>query len=177
MTMTLRAALLSVVVVLGAALLGACSSSAKPIVDLGRATLPTVVPPPALPVNGPAIGTLHVVAGPGGRLAFSPTLIPARTGIYRIDVKVATAGHTFSFLDSSTRSRFLTLNTPGVTVTTRAFFAQGGDYDFVCTVPGHQAMVGVVRVNGPTESLDQAQTAAASGVAGGTGAATTTSVG
>jgi outer membrane protein assembly factor BamB len=113
-----------------------------------------------LPTNGPAQGTLRVTAAPRGTLSFAPASLSARTGIYRIDIDIAAAGHNFGFESSETRAPIVALDDAGKTVSVRAFFPHAGDYAFACFVPGHAAMRGVVHVSGPTLTLDEAVAAA-----------------
>ncbi len=106
--------------------------------------------------------TLNVTAAPGGNLAFSPSRLSATTGLTKIDVTVAGAGHTFSLQDASTLFASLSLDAAGTKKDGVAFFPQAGTYVFFCAIPGHEAagMKGTITVTGKPATLTQALTAA-----------------
>jgi plastocyanin len=106
--------------------------------------------------------TISVTAAPGGRLAFSPNQLAAKTGLATIAVTVAGAGHTFDIRDPATLFASLSLDAAGTKKDGVAFFAQAGKYEFFCAIPGHEAagMKGTITVTGPTTTLTAALTAA-----------------
>jgi plastocyanin len=103
---------------------------------------------------------LKVTAAPGGNFAFAPNDISATTGLFKVTVTFAVAGHSFAFHEGTTR--FAELKPPGAgPVTGVGFFPAPGDYHFYCTYAGHEAagMHGVIHVTGPPMTIDQAATA------------------
>ena len=117
--------------------------------------------PATLPANLKTTQTVKITEAPGGQLAFSPTSVNATTGLATMNIDFAAAGHTFAFHETSTL--FAELKPAGAGPDSGvAFFPAAGDYNFYCTVPGHEAagMKGVVHVTGPTVTLPQALTAA-----------------
>ncbi|MDQ1385345.1 MAG: hypothetical protein QOG65_2724 [Actinomycetota bacterium] len=118
---------------------------------------------------------IPVTAAPGGKLAFAPSQLKAKTGLAKFDVSVAGAGHTFTMQDPSTLMQQLVLNAAGTKVSGVAFFSKAGSYTFYCSVPGHEAagMKGEVVVTGPPVTLDKALTDAGNppGAVAGGGAA------
>ncbi|HWS48251.1 MAG TPA: plastocyanin/azurin family copper-binding protein [Acidimicrobiia bacterium] len=118
--------------------------------------------PATLPATLKTKQQSNVTAAPGGALAFAPSTLNATTGLDKINVKVATGGHTFTFESSETMFETLQLNTAGETVSGVALFPHEGTYTFYCTIPGHReaGMTGVIKVTGPTVTLSQALTAA-----------------
>jgi plastocyanin len=135
---------------------GSTSSTSTPL-----ASDPADIGPPPLPAAGPAQGTLRITAGPGNSLTFAPDNLNARTGLYRVTIEVASAGHAFAFLSPSTRFASLTLDRAGAEVSGRVLFPKAGNYEFACLVPGHKGMAGIVHVTGPDRTLDQALSDAA----------------
>ena len=115
-----------------------------------------------LKADSPVVGTLHITAAPGGQLTFSPDTLNATTGIYRVVVNFAAAGHTFAFHETLTLFKELTPADAGP-ASGVVFFPTAGDYHFYCTVPGHAeaGMRGIVHVTGGPLTLHQAQVAAA----------------
>jgi plastocyanin len=101
---------------------------------------------------------LAVTAAPGGRLAFAPNQLTATTGLAKIDVLVAGAGHTFTMQDATTLFKQLDLNAAGDKVSGVAFFEKPGSYTFFCAVPGHEAagMKGTITVTGAPMTLADA---------------------
>lgn len=112
-----------------------------------------------LKVKQPA---LEVTAAPGGKLAFAPPQLKATTGLAKIDVTVAGAGHTFTMQDATTLFKQLDLNAAGDKVSGVAFFEKPGKYTYFCSVPGHEAagMKGEVTVTGAAVTLAEALKAA-----------------
>jgi plastocyanin len=103
--------------------------------------------------------TIDVVAAPGGALEFAPSNLEGPTGLIKFDVEVAAAGHTFAFTDAETKlNEPLQLEPPGETVPGVGFFAEEGEYEFICTIPGHAeaGMKGVLTVAGDPITLDEA---------------------
>ena len=105
--------------------------------------------------------TIAITEAPGGQLAFSPTSVNAKTGLATMNINFAAAGHTFAFHEATTLFKELAPTGAGPDSGV-ALFPSAGDYNFYCTVPGHEAagMHGVVHVTGPTVTLQQALTAA-----------------
>lgn len=101
---------------------------------------------------------IKVTAAIGGKLAFTPDVLKAKTGLVKIDVSVAGAGHTFNFHDPTTLWTSLALNTAGTTDSGIAYFAKAGSYAFFCAIPGHEAagMKGTITVTGPPMTLAEA---------------------
>ena len=91
-------------------------------------------------------------------LKFQPADLNATTGLAKFNVNIAAAGHTFGFHEANTLFGELTLNNQGQTDSGVAFFPAPGDYNYFCSIPGHEAagMKGVVHVTGPTVTLAQA---------------------
>jgi plastocyanin len=120
--------------------------------ETGPSTLPET-----LKVTQPVI---PVTAAPGGRLAFAPSQLTAKTGLAKIEVTVAGAGHTFTMQDPTTLFAQLDLNAAGTKVSGIAFFEKPGSYTFFCSIPGHEAagMKGSIRVTGPPVTLQKALT-------------------
>jgi plastocyanin len=106
--------------------------------------------------------TISLTAAPGGRLAFSPNQLAAKTGLATIAVTVAGAGHTFDMRDPSTLFASLSLDVAGAKKDGVAFFPQAGKYEFFCAIPGHEAagMKGTITVTGKPMTLTEALTAA-----------------
>jgi len=106
--------------------------------------------------------TISVTAAPGGRLAFSPNRLVAKTGLATIAVTIAGAGHTFDMRDPTTLFAALSLDAAGAKKDGVAFFPHAGSYGFFCAIPGHdaQGMNGTITVTGPTTTLTAAVTAA-----------------
>ena len=121
-----------------------------------EATGPTSLPA-TLKVKQPP---LKVTAAPGNALKFVPDALTATTGLAKIDVSVAGAGHTFSMQDPTTLWASLSLNAAGTTDSGVAYFAKPGSYVFFCAIPGHEAagMKGVITVTGPPVTLAAALT-------------------
>jgi plastocyanin len=103
---------------------------------------------------------LSVTAAPGGALAFAPNSLDGETGLIKFNINVAAGGHTFAFTDASTLlASPLQLEPPGATVPGVGYFAEEGDYEFICTIPGHAAggMKGTLHVEGEAvPTLDEA---------------------
>ncbi|MDQ1447426.1 MAG: hypothetical protein QOC79_397 [Actinomycetota bacterium] len=114
--------------------------------------------PTTLPATLKTKQTIQVTAAPGGRLAFSPNQLAAKTGLATIVVTVAGAGHTFDMRDPSTLFASLSLDAAGAKKDGVAFFAQAGKYEFFCAIPGHdaQGMHGTITVTGATTTLTAA---------------------
>jgi plastocyanin len=113
-----------------------------------------------LTAAGPSQGSFMITAQPAAPLAFGPSSLSMKTGIYTINFRDgANTTHTLNFDQSSTLWAGLVLNTQGETLKSRIFFPSAGDYTFYCAVPGHRAagMQGVVHVTGPTLTLTQAE--------------------
>ncbi len=123
---------------------------------------PEATGPTTLPATLKTTQTLNVTAAIGGALRFTPSALTAKTGLAKIDVKIAGAGHTFSMHDPETLWTSLSLNTVGATDSGVAFFPKAGTYTFFCAIPGHEAagMKGTITVTGPTMTLTQALVAA-----------------
>jgi len=117
--------------------------------------------PTTLPETLKTKQTIQVTAAPGGRLAFSPNQLTAKTGLATIAVTIAGAGHTFDMRDSTTLFAALSLDAAGTKKDGVAFFAAPGTYGFFCAIPGHDAagMHGTITVSGPATTLTQALTA------------------
>jgi plastocyanin len=109
-------------------------------------------------------GTFTITAGPGGALAFAPSSISVKTGIYLVKlVDAVDTTHTLNFDESSTLwGSGLVVNKAGEQLQSLIFFGAAGDYTYYCAVPTHRqnGMFGVVHVSGPTVTLAQAQAAA-----------------
>ena len=118
--------------------------------------------PASLPATLKTKQTLAVTAAPGGRFAFAPNQLKAKTGLAKIDVSVASPGHTFTMQDSATLSQSLSLDAAGSKKDGVALFPHAGSYVFFCAIPGHEAqgMKGTITVTGPTVTLTEALTAA-----------------
>ena len=115
--------------------------------------------PSTLPATLKTKQTITVTASPGGQLKFVPASLTAKTGLLKVDVKIASGGHTFTFDNTATLFGVVDLNTAGTTASGVAYMAQPGDYIFYCTIPGHRAagMQGTVHVTGPpVPTLQQA---------------------
>ncbi|HEV7523813.1 MAG TPA: plastocyanin/azurin family copper-binding protein [Acidimicrobiia bacterium] len=168
---------ITVMILLGATLLSAASprlrQSAITLVSAGFILLimssgwlvlghaqPEKTGPTSLPATLKTTQTIPVTAAPGGKLAFSPAVLTAKTGLAKIQVSVGAAGHNFSMHDATTL--FAPLNLAGTQDSGVAFFAKAGTYTFFCDVPGHEAagMRGSITVTGPPMTLVQALTAA-----------------
>lgn len=125
-----------------------------------------------LTAAGPSQGSFTITAQPATSLAFGPSALSMKTGIYTITFRDgAAATHTLNFDQSSTLWAGLVVNNQGQTLKSRIFFPAAGPYTFYCAVPGHRAagMQGVVNVTGPTLTLTQAEaTGKPSGGSGGT---------
>ncbi len=121
-----------------------------------EATGPTSLPA-TLKVKQPP---LKVTAAPGNALKFVPDALTATTGLAKIEVAVAGAGHTFSMQDPTTLWASLSLNAVGTTDSGVAYFAKPGVYVFFCAIPGHEAagMKGTITVTGPPVTLTAALT-------------------
>ena len=111
----------------------------------------------ALPPDLKAKQEEKITAAPGGALAFAPAEVNAPTGLVKFDVTFAAAGHTFDVTDPSALTTELKPPATG-TFPTVAYFGEPGDYEFICTIPGHAAggMHGVVHVSGNPVPLEQA---------------------
>jgi plastocyanin len=111
----------------------------------------------ALPPDLKTNSKIESTAAPGGALAFSPAKLSAKPGLVEVDVRVGAPGHTFAFTDPDTLLGVLQLDqgqTKGV-----AYIAEPGDYEYICTVPGHAdaGMKGVLTVEGDAvPTLEQA---------------------
>jgi uncharacterized cupredoxin-like copper-binding protein len=118
--------------------------------------------PASLPASLKTKQTLAVTAAPGGRLAFAPNQLKAKTGLAKIDVTVAAPGHTFNLQDPATLLPSLSLDAAGSKKDGTALFPHAGSYVFFCAIPGHEAagMKGTITVTGPTVTLTEALTAA-----------------
>lgn len=101
----------------------------------------------------------EIVAAPGGALAFQPDSLDGTTGLIKFEVQVAAAGHTLAFTDPETKlTDPLQLEPPGETVPGVGFFGEPGDYEFICTIPGHAeaGMAGELTVEGDPITLEEA---------------------
>jgi plastocyanin len=114
--------------------------------------------PETLPATLKTKQSFDIVAAAGGAFSFNPNSIDAKTGLVKFVVTVGSPGHTFAFEDPSTKLGLLKLDVGGAKVPGVAYFAEAGDYAFLCTITGHaaQGMHGVVHVTGSTVSLEQA---------------------
>jgi len=128
---------------------------------LGHAQ-PEKTGPASLPSTLKTSQSYAVTASPGGKFAFAPDAITAKTGLATIKVSVASPGHTFNMRDADTLWTSLSLDAAGTVKTGVAFFPHPGTYGFFCAVPGHdaQGMHGTITVTGPVMTLTQALTAA-----------------
>jgi plastocyanin len=118
--------------------------------------------PAALPADLKTKQVFKVTAAPGGKLAFAPNQLSAKTGLATIDVSVASSGHTFTMQDPTTLFASLTLGASGAVDKGVAFFEKPGIYVFFCAIPGHEAagMKGQITVTGSPVTLAEALTAA-----------------
>ena len=118
--------------------------------------------PASLPATLKTKQTLADTAAPGGRLAFAPNSLKARTGLAKIEVTVAAPGHTFNLQDPATLFQSLSLDAAGSKKDGVALFPHAGSYVYFCAIPGHEAagMKGTITVTGPTVTLTEALTAA-----------------
>jgi len=118
----------------------------------------------ALGPKGKYGDTISIIAGAGGRLAFAPASLSAKTGIYLVTLTDgADTQHTLNFDQTSTLwGSGLVVNKAGEKLTSRIFFGAAGDYTYYCAVPGHRSagMQGVIHVTGPTVTEAQAAAAA-----------------
>jgi plastocyanin len=114
--------------------------------------------PTTLPDTLKTDQTVNVTAAPGGQLKFTPNQVTAKTGLAKIDVTVAGAGHTFTMQDPTTLFEQLSLNAAGTKDSGVAFFSKPGTYTFFCAIPGHEAagMKGEITVTGSPMTLDEA---------------------
>jgi plastocyanin len=114
--------------------------------------------PTSLPATLKTSQTLAVTAAPGGALKFAPSSLTAKTGLAKINVLVAGAGHTFNLEDATTLWASLNLNAAGTTDSGVAFFPKAGSYTYFCAIPGHEAagMKGTITVTGPAMTLADA---------------------
>ena len=151
-----------VVVAAGAVSVGVVHEGrAKPA--LGSDPTPTL-PGSALSATGPVRGSLTIVAGPAGRLAFAPSNLSLKTGVYAVTLTDGVdTTHTLRFGDPSTLATDLEVSAAGDKATTRVFFGRPGEYTFFCVMPGHRiaGMSGTVTVTGPAVTLADAEAAAA----------------
>jgi plastocyanin len=118
--------------------------------------------PTTLPATLKTTQTLSVTAAIGGNLKFTPDQLTAKTGLAKINVTVAGAGHTFNMRDATTLFASLSLDAAGTVKSGVAFFPTPGSYGFFCAIPGHDAlgMHGTITVTGLPTTLTQALTAA-----------------
>jgi len=118
--------------------------------------------PTSLPATLKTKQTLAVTAAIGGNLRFTPDQLTAKTGLAKIVVTVAGAGHTFDMRDANTLFASLSLDAAGTSKSGVAFFPTPGSYGFFCAIPGHDGlgMHGTITVTGPPTTLTQALTAA-----------------
>ena len=103
--------------------------------------------------------TEKMTAAPGGALAFAPNSFTSETGLIKFDVTVGAPGHTLAFTDPATKlATPIQLEPAGSTVTEVGFFGAPGEYEYICTIPGHAAagMRGVLTVDGDTLTLEEA---------------------
>ena len=125
---------------------------------LGHAQ-PEKTGPESLPDTLKTSQAIKVTAAPSGALKFAPDAISGiHTGLAKIDVTVAGAGHTFSIHESTTLWQSLSLDAAGTQKTGVAFFPTPGVYHFFCAIPGHEAsgMAGTITVTGPPLTLTAA---------------------
>jgi len=118
--------------------------------------------PTSLPATLKTSQTLNVTAAPGGALKFSPDAFSnIKTGLAKIDVTIAAAGHTFSIHEATTLWQSLSLDAAGAQKSGVAFFPTPGVYHFFCAIPGHEAagMAGTITVTGQPMTLTAALTA------------------
>ena len=107
-------------------------------------------------------GTINITAGIGGQLAFGPSSLAAKTGIYLVTLTDgANTQHTLNFDQTSTLWAGLVVNTQGEKLQSRIFFPAAGTYTYYCAVTGHRAagMQGTITVTGPPLTLAQAEAA------------------
>jgi len=129
---------------------------------LGHAQ-PEKTGPVSLPATLKVTQTLPTItAAPGSNLVFSPNTVTAKTGLAKINVAIATSGHTFNIHEADTLFPGFNLDQAGTTKSGIAFFPAPGTYNYFCAVPGHEAagMHGTITVTGPAMTLAQALTAA-----------------
>ncbi|HMC68494.1 MAG TPA: plastocyanin/azurin family copper-binding protein [Mycobacteriales bacterium] len=106
-----------------------------------------------LPATLKAKQTLSVTAGPS--LSFTPSSLNAQTGLVKFTVNFA-GSHTFGFHEVSTLFPELKAAQPQESAV--AYFGTPGDYNYFCSIPGHEAagMHGIVHVAGPPVALAKA---------------------
>ncbi len=94
-----------------------------------------------------------VTAGP--TLKFTPASIDAQTGLVKFNVTFA-GSHTFGFHETTTLFPELKAAAPKESAV--AYFGAPGDYNYFCSIPGHEAagMKGIVHVTGPAVPLEKA---------------------
>ena len=99
----------------------------------------------------PSAVPLHITDASGGALSFSPAELQAVTGRNEITVAFVAPGHTFRFTDPALHFTELAGNAAGAVQKANVFFPKAGDYEFVCTIPGHAQAgeKGVIHVPGP----------------------------
>ena len=118
----------------------------------------------ALGPKGKYNDAIPITAGAGGQLAFAPTSISVKTGVYLVTLTDgANSPHTLNFDQTSTLwGSGLDVNKAGDKLQSRVFFGTPGDYTFFCAVPGHRAagMHGVIHVTGPTVTEAAAEASA-----------------
>ena len=125
---------------------------------LGHAQ-PEKTGPESLPDTLKTSQTIAVTAAPSGGLKFAPDAITGiHTGLAKINVTVAAAGHTFSIHEATTLWKSLNLDAAGTTQSGVAFFPTPGVYNYFCAIPGHegQGMKGTITVTGPPLTLTAA---------------------
>jgi uncharacterized cupredoxin-like copper-binding protein len=115
-----------------------------------------------LPATLKTTQTVKITAGPGGNLIYNPNAANVKTGLVQFQITWASTPHTFSFHEDSALFAELVAGAPGSTSTGVAYFGAPGQFQFFCSIPGHEAagMKGTVTVAGPPISLADAEKAA-----------------
>jgi hypothetical protein len=108
-----------------------------------------------LPSEAGALNHFNITADSGGALKFVPSSFNATTGIAEIDLTTGAAGHSFTFADPAIHFSAVNLSDSRTTTKAYLFFAKPGDYQFMCTIPGHAAAgeTGVIHVTGSEQPL------------------------
>jgi plastocyanin len=114
--------------------------------------------PTALPATLKTTQTEKIAEAPGGKFAFAPDVLNAKTGLVKFVVTAQAPGHTFAFHEATALFGELKDLPPGGPTDGVAYFGAPGDYQFFCTVPNHESngMHGVVHVTGPAVPLAKA---------------------
>jgi plastocyanin len=115
--------------------------------------------------------TVKIIAGPGGQLIYNPNATNVKTGLVQFQITWASTPHTFSFHEDSTLFAELVADGVGKTSVGVAYFGAPGEYQFFCSIPGHEAagMKGTVTVAGAPVTLAAAEQAAGNPPSAGAG--------